>query len=519
MKKLFIILAALLCSVAMIVTFASCNKKKEECEHRFEDGWCKYCGEEDPNGNVVPTEGAFTYKVEGDGCKIIAFDPSAHSGVEVEIPASINGKPVVAVYAESGKGVFEDCTTIEKVVIPNSVTSIAGNTFKGCTSLKSITTCQLDGFTSWFDYNAPESLKEIIITEGRSSIGFEEFKGCRFIESITIPASVESFSINAFEGCIALKNVYYKGTVADWCGIEIHPQNGSPMTYAESFYLWEDGEFQLVETLVIPEGIKTVKAETFERFTQIETVIIPDSVEEIEGGAFYNCTSLKTVVLGSGVKTIGNSFASCDAVSEIWYKGSAGDYAKIAINSDTNYWIFEKAAKYYYAEELSVFEYAKGTVAWHYNEDGEVELWSFDVTDTVAGKRYRYSSTELTITDEYWSMLQQSEAQGMLEYVLDAETLAIYKNSNNKEEFQAGMLALTESIHQGIEIVFEDNMIKAYQNGEQATYPLQYLEVGASEIYYTRNETLAYTINDGKILEDLSNEYGTLIHTYAPVSE
>ena len=107
----------------------------------------------------------------------------------------------------------------------------------------------------------------------------------------------------------------------------------------------------------------------------------------------------------------------------------------------------------------------------------------------------------------------------MLEYVLDADTLPVYKNSNNKEEFQAGMKALTERLHAGIEIVFEDSMIKVYQNGEQATYPLQYLEVDGKEIYYTRNETIAYTIKDGKIIEDLSDEYGTVIHTYAPVSE
>ena len=517
-KKFFVILTVLLCATAMIISLASCDKKEEECEHLFADGVCKYCGEENPEGRFNK-EGAFTYMVEGNGCRIIAFDPSAHNGTVVEIPSSINGKPVFAVYSESIKGVFEDCTTIEKVVIPNSVTSIAGNTFKGCTSLKSLTTCHLDGFASWFANNAPESLKEIIIMDGRNTIGFEEFRGCEFIESITIPAGIESFDINAFEGCRSLKNIYYKGTIEDWCNIEINPQSGSPMTYADSFYLWENGEFKLVETLVIPEGVKTIKRQTFDCFGKIEKVIIPDSVEEIEGGAFYGCTSLKTIVLGSGVKTIGNSFANCDAVSEVWYKGSASDYGKISINSDTNYWIFADVTKYYYAEEFSVFDYADGKVAWHYNDNGEIELWSFNVTNTVATKRYRYASTELTVTDEYWDMLKQSEEQGMLEYVLEADALAIYKNSKNKEEFQAGMLALTQNSHAGIEIVFEDNMIKVYQNGEQATYPLQYIEVDGSEIYYTRNETLAYTIKDGKIVEDLSNEYGTIIHTYAPVSE
>ena len=107
----------------------------------------------------------------------------------------------------------------------------------------------------------------------------------------------------------------------------------------------------------------------------------------------------------------------------------------------------------------------------------------------------------------------------MLEYVLDADALAVYNDSETPEEFRAGMLALTQSMHAGIEVVFNDGMITVYQNGEQATYPLSYVVVDGSDIYYRNNETLAYVIRDGKIIEDLSNEYGTVLHTYVPVSE
>lgn len=519
-KKLFMILAVLLCAAALIVGLVSCDKDNEEgCEHKFEDGECKYCGQDDPEGRGPKKEGAFTYRVEGNGCIIIAFDPSAYDGVEVEIPSSINGKPVVGVYADTGKGVFEGCDTIEKIVIPDSVTSVGSNTFKDCTSLQSLTSCQFDGFRGWFDYDLPQSLKEIIITEGREYISSEEFKNCPYIESITIPASVKEIGWEAFNGCSALQNIYYTGTIADWCHITFDQFTcNHPMYYAENFYLWENGAFELVETLVIPEGITTIKALPFSYF-KVETIVIPDSVESIEDCAFYECTSLKTIVLGSGVRAIGNAFAYCEAVSEIWYKGSADDYRQISINGDTNQQIFAEATKYYYAEEFSVFDYADGDVAWHYNRDNEPELWSFDITDTVAGTRYRYESTELTISEEYWQMLQQSEAQGMLEYVLDADALAVYNDSETPEEFRAGMLALTQSMHAGIEVVFNDGMITVYQNGEQATYPLSYVVVDGSDIYYRNNETLAYVIRDGKIIEDLSDEYGTVLHTYVPVSE
>ena len=54
---------------------------------------------------------------------------------ELFIPANNDGIPVTAI----GSNAFFDCVNLTKVVIPDSITSIAGGAFKGCSSLEEIT--------------------------------------------------------------------------------------------------------------------------------------------------------------------------------------------------------------------------------------------------------------------------------------------------------------------------------------------------------------------------------------------
>lgn len=78
-------------------------------------------------------------------------------------------------------------TAIESIDIPDTVTSIAVNTFKGCTKLKNIKLS-----------NALTELKSYT------------FSGCVGLESITIPSSVQVIDANVFAGCTNLKTITIK---------------------------------------------------------------------------------------------------------------------------------------------------------------------------------------------------------------------------------------------------------------------------------------------------------------------
>lgn len=84
---------------------------------------------------------------------------------------------------------FGECKNLEKIVIPNSVTSIGWYAFSGCTGLTSIT--------------IPDSV---------TSIGYRSFGDCTGLTSITIPDSVTSIGQYVFGGCTGLTSVTCKNT-------------------------------------------------------------------------------------------------------------------------------------------------------------------------------------------------------------------------------------------------------------------------------------------------------------------
>lgn len=81
---------------------------------------------------------------------------------------------------------FDDCRTLESIVIHESVTEIGYAAFSRCVALKSI-----------------------IIPKSVTKIGTSAFKGCKSLKSITIPESVTEIDSLAFLGCNSLKSVTF----------------------------------------------------------------------------------------------------------------------------------------------------------------------------------------------------------------------------------------------------------------------------------------------------------------------
>ena len=79
---------------------------------------------------------------------------------------------------------FACCSSLESVVIPDSVTSIGDQAFYDCSSLESI-----------------------VIPDSVTSIGSTAFDGCSNLESVVIPDSVTSIGDEAFDNSSSLTDV------------------------------------------------------------------------------------------------------------------------------------------------------------------------------------------------------------------------------------------------------------------------------------------------------------------------
>ncbi|MEI7615951.1 MAG: leucine-rich repeat protein, partial [Actinomycetota bacterium] len=99
--------------------------------------------------------------------------------------------------ATIGSSAFQNCSSLTSITIPNTVTSIAGSAFCGCTNLDSVI------------FESSSSL---------ATIGSSAFENCKDLTVITIPSEVTIISSYAFSGCIALATVTFKGTTAPTFG-------------------------------------------------------------------------------------------------------------------------------------------------------------------------------------------------------------------------------------------------------------------------------------------------------------
>ena len=153
-----------------------------------------------------------------------------------------------------GEDAFRGCSGITSITIPDSVTSIGKGAFNGCSGLKSVT--------------IPDSVK---------SIGGWAFLRCTGLSSIEIPDSVSSISDGAFETCYGLKSV----TI------------GSSVTYLG----W--GAFKNcygLRSITIPSSVTSISPETFKYCDSLTSIEIPNSVTSIGKDAFNGCTKLKNIM-------------------------------------------------------------------------------------------------------------------------------------------------------------------------------------------------------------------------------
>jgi hypothetical protein len=209
----------------------------------------------------APTTGIsddFTYSDDGTSITITDYPTDAVGAVE--IPSTINGKPVTSIgdYAFSGcygltsvsipssvtsigSYAFYFCTELTSVSIPSSVTSIANGAFSVCVGLVSFSVdaanpnySSLGGVlfnklqTSLIQYPGGKS-GAYTIPSSVTSIADEAISSCINLTSVLIPSSVTSIGSYGLYGCPELKRAIFKGD-APTLGSDAFTQSANGLT-------------------------------------------------------------------------------------------------------------------------------------------------------------------------------------------------------------------------------------------------------------------------------------------------
>lgn len=233
------------------------------------------------------------------------------------IPAKVKKNGNVYSVTEVAQDGFKNCSGIQKVTLPATLTKINTNAFSGCTSLSNIV---FENKTGWIvngnGVNVSDASQNATLLKTtyvnkvwtrEATYVFNETKSTATLA--TINAGVTQFDIPSTiyknEDSFSVTVVGYNEKTVSTTVEEITFPNSVKRIEYGAFY-----KNQVIQSIDAP-GVEYVGVYAFSRCNQLETVEL-QSIKHVDGGGFEGCTKLKNVTLGDNLERLSwYAFCNC----------------------------------------------------------------------------------------------------------------------------------------------------------------------------------------------------------------
>lgn len=288
----------------------------------------------------------FTYS----GSSAITISTYKGTSTTMWIPSYIGGKAVTTISASA----FLNNTSLLKVVVPSTVTSIGNDILKGCNNVESLTVPFVNGVlgryfgeasndrgrvgsgacTSTSDYthqytltttgyfsndrsywyycfNIPKTLTEVIITV-QPEIPENAFRNCDLIQKISIPSTATSIGEYAFYNCKSVTS---------------YNENNGASTLPDAITVIPNYAFTNntnISHLIISSDIAYIGEYAFSgcsNLVELSTAKVPEKLAEIGQYAFSGCSALEKYF--NNAKGELNLPTSMNTIGKCAFKGNA----------------------------------------------------------------------------------------------------------------------------------------------------------------------------------------------------
>jgi hypothetical protein len=148
-------------------------------------------------------------------------------------------------------------------------------------------------------------LANLTIPNSVNSIGLEAFQACYSLTHVTLPSGITSIADSTFENCYGLTSISIP--------------NGVTSIGEDAFYGCSD-----LASLSIPSSVTSIGQEAFRACSSLTSVTIPSSVTSIGKDAFLYCSGLTSMTIPASVISIGDyAFCNCAGLTTAYFQGNA----------------------------------------------------------------------------------------------------------------------------------------------------------------------------------------------------
>lgn len=219
-------------------------------------------------------------------------DPPPYQGTDIVtlVVESHDWFPYIS--ASFASSFFRTWTGIKRVIFKQGLISIPPSMFDGCTSLE-----------------------EVYVPDSVRTIGDYAFQTQGKFLNLYLPSTLVSLG--------ACLNYLPKGSnviTGLLTGTMEWPRENKTGVKA---YMFRSS--QVPPSIWLPSGMRSIGTQAFENCTNLVNVNMPDTLTTIGSRAFAKCTGIETITIPKSVTTIeSTAFAECTNLKTIYYQGSAG---------------------------------------------------------------------------------------------------------------------------------------------------------------------------------------------------
>lgn len=210
-----------------------------------------------------------------------------------------------------GNSAFANAEKLTAINFPSVLTEIGNDAFSSCVNLQEVNLqyTQIKNISQQV-FDSCSKLTKVVLPDGLLTINERAFNNCENLTAINFPSTLTTIGIESFRACSSLKEVNLKDTKIVILNNYSFGDCSSliEVVLPDGLLGMENGAFSYcisLEEISFPDGFLIIGNNVFSGCSKLKKVNFNDKIKSIYHFAFNECTSLLSISLPSSLKELG----------------------------------------------------------------------------------------------------------------------------------------------------------------------------------------------------------------------